>query len=89
VTVTCFVPTPRTTQGEAEFVGRLAADHHWHSIVLVTGRTQDTRARLRMERCFGGEVHVVTVGHSITRWPFAITYEWAATIKALMLQTAC
>src|ERR1700759_4275279 len=34
--VICFKPHPLTTQGEAEFAGRLAAKYHWRSIVLVT-----------------------------------------------------
>ncbi|TMK49205.1 MAG: YdcF family protein, partial [Actinobacteria bacterium] len=38
VTVTCFDPDPVTTQGEAEFAGRMAATHHWRSVVLVTSR---------------------------------------------------
>src|SRR6266566_8763589 len=48
VRVICFSPDPATTQGEAEFAGRLALRYHWRSIVLVTATPQDTRARLRV-----------------------------------------
>lgn len=89
VTVICFDPNPATTQGEAEFAGRLARRHHWHSIALVTTTPQDTRARLRLERCFSGEVYVVTAPLPAQDWPYALVYEWGATLKALFLQRAC
>ena len=56
----CFNPNPDTTQGEAEYAARLARQYHWHSIALVTITAQDSRARLRMERCFSGHVYVMT-----------------------------
>ena len=89
VTVICFYPDPATTQGEAEFAGRLAQRYHWHSIALVTTTPQDTRARLRMKRCFSGDVYVVTAPLPVQDWPYALAYEWGATLKALFLQRAC
>jgi hypothetical protein len=44
----------RPRWGESEFAGRLARKYHWQSMVLVTTTPQDTRARLRVERCFSG-----------------------------------
>ena len=85
----CFDPNPATTQGEAEFAGRLARRYHWRSIALVTTTPQDTRARLRLERCFSGEVYVVTAPLPAQDWPHALVYEWGATLKALFLQRAC
>ena len=89
VKVICFDPSPATTRGEAEFIGRLARMYHWRSLVLVTVTPQDSRARLRMERCFGGPVYVVTAPLPWYAWPYEITYEWAATVKALVFQTGC
>jgi uncharacterized SAM-binding protein YcdF (DUF218 family) len=89
VTIICFHPKPRTTQGEAEYVGRLAAQNHWRSLVLVTTRPQDTRARLRMGRCFNGDIHVATAPLPKHEWPFAIAYEWGALLKALVWQRSC
>jgi uncharacterized SAM-binding protein YcdF (DUF218 family) len=89
VTVICFDPDPATTQGEAEFAGRLAQRFHWRSIALVTTTPQDIRARLRLERCFGGDVYVVTTAVPAQDWPYALAYEWGATLKALFLQRAC
>lgn len=89
VTLICFNPTPPTTQGEAEFVGRLAKKYHWQSIAVVAITPQDTRARLRVERCFPGQVYVVTAPIGLSAWPYQIVYEWAALVKALVIQRAC
>ncbi len=87
----CFNPVPASTQGEAEFVGRLAKRYHWRSVAVVTITSQDTRARLRVERCFGGHVYVDTVppDPAYTNWPYQIAYQWAALIKALVFQRNC
>jgi hypothetical protein len=87
--IICFDPDPPTTQGEAEFVGRLARQYRWRSLVLVTTTPQDSRGRLRMERCFAGPVYVVTAPLSLSSWPYEIVYEWAATIRALVFQRTC
>ena len=89
VRLICFHPSPATTQGEAEFAGRLAHRNHWRSVVVVTIRSQASRARLRMERCFAGQVYVVTAPLRLADWPYQIAYEWAATVKALALQRGC
>lgn len=89
VTLICFNPSPGTTQGEAEFVGRLARKHHWHSVAVVTITPQDSRARLRIERCFAGPVYVVPTPIALISWPYQITYEWGALTKALVAQRSC
>ena len=89
VKLICFNPAPVTTQGEAEFVGRLARKYHWRSIAVITITPQDSRARLRMERCFPGPVYVVTRPVALASWPYEIAYEWGAMIKALVLQRGC
>jgi len=89
VTLICFHPSPATTQGEAEFAGRLARKYHWHSVAVVTITPQAFRARLRLERCFGGQVYVMTGSLPLGSWPYQIAYEWGATIKALTVQRSC
>ena len=89
VRLICFNPSPGTTQGEAEFVGRLAHKYHWRSIAVVTITPQASRARLRTERCFGGPVYVVTTPIRLVSWPYQIAYEWAALVKALTVQRGC
>lgn len=88
VKVICFDPSPATTRGEAEFVGGLARKYHWQSVVLVTITPQDSRARLRVERCFNGPVYVVTASLPWSSWPYEIAYEWTAFAKALF-QRSC
>ncbi len=88
-TVICFLPVPGTTQGEAESGGRLAARYHWRSVVLVTTPDQDTRARIRFGRCFGGHLYVVTTGLPASDWPYQIAYQWAALFTALVLERSC
>jgi hypothetical protein len=46
VKLVCFDPNPGDTRGEAEFAGRLAHEDHWSSMVLVTTKEQDARARI-------------------------------------------
>jgi uncharacterized SAM-binding protein YcdF (DUF218 family) len=89
VKLICFDPNPGNTRGEAEFIGRLAAQYHWTSVVLVTIRSQDTRARITVERCFGGSTYVVTAPLPLSSWPYQIAYGWGALIKALVLHTGC
>ena len=87
--VICFLPEPGTTQGEAEFVGRVAKQYRWRSVVLVTTPDQDTRARIRFGRCFAGSVYVVTTPLPVSEWAYQIAYQWAATFKAVVLQRSC
>jgi hypothetical protein len=91
VRLICFNPRPASTAGEAEYVGLLARKYHWRSMALVTITPQDTRARLRVERCFGGSVYVMTTppDPQQTSWPYQIAYQWGALLKALILQTSC
>jgi len=89
VKVICFNPDPATTRGEAESIGVLAKRYRWHSIVLVTTTPQDTRARLRVGRCFGGSVYVISAPLPPSQWPYAIVYEWGSTVKALVFQRSC
>jgi hypothetical protein len=89
MTLICFDPSPADTRGEAEYVGRLARQYHWNSLVLVVSRPQATRARLLMERCFSGPVYVSTAPLPLRSWPYQIAYGWGALAKALALNRSC
>jgi uncharacterized SAM-binding protein YcdF (DUF218 family) len=89
VRVICFDPVPSDTRGEAEFGAALARRYHWSSVALVTGRAQDTRARMLMARCFNGPVYVATASVAWHNWPAEIAYEWGALLKALLVQRTC
>ncbi len=88
-TVICFQPSPATTQGEAEATARLAAKYGWHSIVLVTTPDQTWRAELRFGRCYSGKIYGVTTPLSTFMWPFMVAYQWAATVKAELVNRGC
>lgn len=87
--VQCFRPNPFSTQGEAQYAGQLARRHGWRSIIVVTSVPQATRARIRVERCFGGTVKVVAAHPSLAEWAYGVLYEWGALAKALLWQTSC
>jgi hypothetical protein len=89
VKLICFDPDPPDTRGEAEAVGRLAKQYRWRSVVLVAIPTQDTRARMVVERCFGGSTYVVTAPLPTGSWPYQIVYGWGALIKALVVDRSC
>jgi hypothetical protein len=89
VRLICFDPNPGNTQGEAQYVGRLAQRYHWRSVALVTIAEQDTRARIRMKRCFSGSVYVVTAPLPLSNLPYELAYEWGALFKTLVLQPGC
>jgi hypothetical protein len=89
VKLVCFDPDPGDTRGEAEFIGRLARQDRWSSVVLVTSRAQDTRARIIMGRCYSGSIYVVTGSLPLGSWPYQIAYELAALVKALVVHRNC
>lgn len=87
--VLCFMPDPDTTQGEAEGTARLAREYGFHSIALMTSPDQAWRAGLRFRRCYSGKIFAVTTPLPLTEWPFAIAYQWGATIKAEVVNRGC
>jgi hypothetical protein len=89
VTIKCFHAEPGTTRGEARYIGAIAAQRGWRSVILVTSRDHAWRARLRVARCFSGDVYVSTTALPAWAWPWQIGYQWAATAKALLGQTKC
>jgi uncharacterized SAM-binding protein YcdF (DUF218 family) len=55
--VLCFHPVPYSTRGEARAVARLAADHGWTSVLVVTSRYHIIRAGILFDRCHDGTVY--------------------------------
>jgi uncharacterized SAM-binding protein YcdF (DUF218 family) len=88
-TVLCFMPNPDTTQGEAEATDRLAREYGFRSIVLVTTPDQTWRAELRFGRCYSGKIYAVTTPLPKHLWPLMIAYQWAATVKAEIVNRGC
>ena len=70
-------------------IARLAAEHGWRSITVVTSRDQITRARIRIRRCWKGPLRVVAVPTPLLSVPYSTVYEVAALVKAETLQRGC
>jgi hypothetical protein len=85
----CFDPDPGDTRGEAEYVGRLARQYGWHSVLIVVIRPQAVRAQILMGRCFAGSTYLATAPLPLRSWPYQIVYGWGALFKALVLYRAC
>ena len=60
ITIECFHADPPTTRGEARYIGERGAAENWSSVIIVTTPDHAWRARLRVERCFPGQVYVAT-----------------------------
>jgi uncharacterized SAM-binding protein YcdF (DUF218 family) len=89
VSIVCFRADPLDTRGEAEFVSGLVATRHWHRIIVVSERTQATRARLLFERCTSVQLVMVPVTDPRNHLPYDVVYEWGALTKALVLSRGC
>lgn len=87
--VICFRPVPDTTQGEAEGASKIARQHGWRSIVLVTTRDQVWRAHLRFERCYSGQIYGVGSAIPWYQWPYQVGYQWVGTLKAEFTERGC
>ena len=89
VRVTCFRANPLDTRGEAQYVATLARRRRWTQLIVVSERSQATRARLLFERCTSAHVHMVPVSDPLSHLPYDVVYEWGALAKALLLQRSC
>ena len=89
VDVVCFRANPLDTRGEAEHVAALVARRHWTRIMVVSERSQATRARLLFKRCTTVELRIVPVSDPVSHLPYDVVYEWAALLKALVVHRGC
>lgn len=89
VDVLCFRPHPATTQGEARYTAKMARDHRWKKVIVVSSTEQTTRARIRLKRCTDIDISYVPSSSPIALRPYRIAYEWGALAKALIWQRGC
>jgi len=89
VPIICFTPDPYSTRGEARYVADLARERGWNHVIIVTSVGQASRAQLRLERCFDGDIDVVAVRPVGLRVVRDAIYEWGANFKALVLERDC
>ncbi|MGW4248070.1 YdcF family protein [Nocardia sp. NPDC004722] len=86
----CFVPDPPTTKGEARELRRLAAEHGWKTVIVVTFRPHISRARYILEQCFDGNLVMIESPEKITwyRWIYEFGYQTVGYARAA-LQSGC
>jgi len=80
--VICFDPVPFSTRGEARTIGRLAREHGWRHVVIVTSTFHVTRARMLVRRCYHGSLSEVGTP---TAW-WRLPEEWAFETGKLAVQ---
>jgi uncharacterized SAM-binding protein YcdF (DUF218 family) len=89
ITVICFIPSPFTTRGEAMYVARLAKQHNWTHVIVVSWNYHMVRARIVFHQCFGGAVTMDPVPRSYDfspwHWAGVYAYQYTALIKAFAL----
>jgi uncharacterized SAM-binding protein YcdF (DUF218 family) len=90
VQMSCFVPEPSTTQGEAREIRTLAAQRGWHKIMVVTSQYHIDRARLIIQRCYKGDLLMINAMHpTFGEWAGQLLYQTGAWAKALTVTTSC
>jgi len=89
IRLVCFRPNPLNTRGEAEHVATLAARRRWERLIVVSEKTQTTRARVLFERCTKATLLWVPVSDSTSRLAYDIAYEWGALVKAFVIKPSC
>lgn len=87
--VICFKPDPYSTRGEARGFARLAREHGWHSVVVVTSTFHVTRARMLFRRCFRGRVEGVGAHASLGRLKFNVVAEVGKLLVQLTVARGC
>ncbi|WP_431233326.1 YdcF family protein [Mycolicibacterium psychrotolerans] len=89
ITVLCFIPDPFTTRGEAMYVARLAEQHNWSRVIVVSWNYHMVRARYVFHQCFTGDVIMRPVPRSYDfapwRWAVLYAYQYGALMKAFLV----
>lgn len=89
VSVVCFFPHPATTVGELKFASGYARSHGWRSLMVVAGHAQVTRAHLLAERCYSGQIVMISAPVQLRDLPEEVLYEWGALAKAVVSDEHC
>lgn len=80
----CFRADPYSTRGEARAIARLAAQHHWRTVDVVTSRFHIYRARIVIRRCYHGGLHMIGAPQSRLHLPLDAVKE---TLKLAYQET--
>jgi uncharacterized SAM-binding protein YcdF (DUF218 family) len=82
----CFIPDPPTTKGEGRELRRLASQHGWRTIIVVTFRPHISRARFILKDCVDSDlVMVASPAHiSVPTWAFEYVYQTTGYLRAVL-----
>lgn len=85
-TVSCFIPDPWTTEGEAQEVHRRAAQYGWHHIIVITFTPHVSRARYIVGKCFDGELTMIAspAPSGISFWTWMFIRQSGSYVKAFL-----
>jgi hypothetical protein len=88
--VTCFVPDPFTTRGEARFLRAAMTEHGWRTADVITATPHGERARFSLGRCVARGAQVVgrAPGTSVPWWAFQYLYQMVGWVRAVT-QSGC
>ncbi|MHA3702256.1 YdcF family protein [Jatrophihabitans sp. YIM 134969] len=86
--VMCFRPDPSTTRGEARELRRLAEQHGWTRVAVVTSTYHVSRSRMIIARCYSGTLLMVPSREStsVAMWAYQWLYQTAGYAKAEVLR---
>lgn len=87
--VLCPIPDPYSTRGEARMIARLARQHGWHKIDVVTSRYHVFRARIVIRRCYHGELAMVGTHYPWLAAPLDWLSEWGKLIVQETVERSC
>jgi uncharacterized SAM-binding protein YcdF (DUF218 family) len=87
--VLCFAADPYSTRGEAQAVARLAREHGWQSLAIVSSRFHLFRVRLLFRRCTEARLELVPARVTWWTWPLAVGSEWAKLAVAETTRRGC
>jgi uncharacterized SAM-binding protein YcdF (DUF218 family) len=87
--VVCFDPKPYSTRGEARGIARLAAQHGWRTVDVVTSRYHVFRARMIIGRCYHGTLRMVGADYPLTSAPVSWISEWGKLLVQLTVERGC
>jgi uncharacterized SAM-binding protein YcdF (DUF218 family) len=89
VQVICFTADPSSTKGEAEELGRLAAERHLETLDIVTSQFHVFRARMILGRCFHGKLNMVGASQPAWKLPWYELTEDAKLAYQLTFDRGC
>lgn len=66
--VICFLPDPMDTRGEADTIGKIASEHGWKSIVVVTSKYHVARSERLLNQCTPSKIQMAASDPNFSLW---------------------